>query len=209
MNASVKHVAAAKGEASPKREQILAAAEACFVRNGFHRTTMQDIAREAAMSPANIYRYFESKDDVVVSLAARESERGILLLASLQASGDKRTELTGIIDAYFVAAPRETAVLRLEIWTEVTRNPRFSALAEKQEQQFRAWFSETMSHLATSPDCDLDSLYEIARVVLNGMVVNRALLTDYDPAPAASQLYALLDAGLVGRLPTSSASVGH
>ncbi|WP_244513793.1 TetR family transcriptional regulator [Methylobacterium sp. UNC378MF] len=26
-------------------------AEACFTRNGFHRTTMQDLAREAAMSP--------------------------------------------------------------------------------------------------------------------------------------------------------------
>ncbi len=53
----MKNVGAANTEVLPKREQTLAAAETCFVRNGFHGTTMQDIGREAAMSPANIYRY--------------------------------------------------------------------------------------------------------------------------------------------------------
>lgn len=48
-----------------RREQILDAAEACFVRNGFHRTTMADLAREAAMSQGNFYRYFASKEDIV------------------------------------------------------------------------------------------------------------------------------------------------
>ena len=35
-----------------RRARILDAAERCFVRAGFHRTTMQDVAAEAAMSPA-------------------------------------------------------------------------------------------------------------------------------------------------------------
>ncbi len=144
----------------------------------------------------------------MISLAAREAERAELLLASLQASGDKRAELTGIVDTYFVGASRETAVLRLEIWTEVTRNPRLTAMSEKQDRQFRSWFSGTLSKLGTPPDCDLDALYEAARLVLNGMIVNRAVLPDYDPAPAAAQFYRLIDAGLVGRLPTASASTG-
>ena len=52
-----------------RREQILDAAEACFVRNGFHRTTMSDLAREAAMSPGNFYRYFASKEYIVLEMA--------------------------------------------------------------------------------------------------------------------------------------------
>jgi AcrR family transcriptional regulator len=33
-----------------RREQILEAAIECFAHNGFHRTTMQDIMREAGLS---------------------------------------------------------------------------------------------------------------------------------------------------------------
>ena len=52
-------------EAEPvmdRRARILDAAERCFVRSGFHRTTMQDVAAEAGMSPGNLYRYFASKE---------------------------------------------------------------------------------------------------------------------------------------------------
>ena len=52
------------------------AAEACFVRNGFHRTTMSDLAREAAMSQGNFYRYFASKEDIVLAMAERDRARG-------------------------------------------------------------------------------------------------------------------------------------
>jgi TetR/AcrR family transcriptional regulator, repressor for uid operon len=45
-----------------RRTRILDAAETCFVRSGFHRTTMQDVAAEAGMSAGNLYRYFPSKE---------------------------------------------------------------------------------------------------------------------------------------------------
>ncbi len=38
-----------------RREQILDAAERCFARAGFHRTTMQDICKEASVSPGALY----------------------------------------------------------------------------------------------------------------------------------------------------------
>jgi TetR/AcrR family transcriptional regulator, repressor for uid operon len=47
-------------------------AEACFTRNGFHRTTMQDLPREAAMSPGHFYRYVESKEVLVPGQVERE-----------------------------------------------------------------------------------------------------------------------------------------
>src|SRR4051794_33106666 len=58
--------------AGDRRARILDAAERCFVRTGFHRATMQEIATEAGMSPGNLYRYFPSKDAMVEGLAGRD-----------------------------------------------------------------------------------------------------------------------------------------
>src|SRR5262245_31038327 len=48
-----------------RRRQIVDAAMRCFAREGFHRTTMQDIFREADLSPGAVYSYFAGKDEIV------------------------------------------------------------------------------------------------------------------------------------------------
>jgi AcrR family transcriptional regulator len=51
-----------------RRSQILSAALRCFAREGFHRTTMQDIFREADLSPGAVYSYFEGKDELIAAI---------------------------------------------------------------------------------------------------------------------------------------------
>jgi AcrR family transcriptional regulator len=48
-----------------RRRQIVNAAMRCFARKGFQRTTMQDIFREAELSPGAVYSYFDGKDEIV------------------------------------------------------------------------------------------------------------------------------------------------
>ena len=43
------------------REQILVVAERLFRQIGYQKTTVADIAKELRMSPANVYRFFDSK----------------------------------------------------------------------------------------------------------------------------------------------------
>ena len=52
--------------AAVRREQILEAALACFAREGFHRTTMDDLARASGLSKGSLYWHFSSKEDVLV-----------------------------------------------------------------------------------------------------------------------------------------------
>ena len=53
------------------RARILEAAEEQFRRAGYHRTSVADIAAGLGMSPANIYRFFPSRDAINESICGR------------------------------------------------------------------------------------------------------------------------------------------
>jgi AcrR family transcriptional regulator len=53
------------------RARIMETAEALFRRLGFAKTTVADIAAELGMSPANVYRFFPSKNAIVESICQR------------------------------------------------------------------------------------------------------------------------------------------
>ncbi len=190
-----------------RREQILDAAEACFVRNGFHRTTMSDLAREAAMSQGNFYRYFASKEDIVLAMAERDRARGAALVAEMERDGDRRASLNGILERFFTGITREAAVLRLDLWAETTRNPAIAALVDRSEAEARAWLCGMFAALAASPDCDPASMFEAINPLMKGIVVGRAILPGYDPVPAVAHLQALIEAGLNGALPRVTTAV--
>lgn len=53
------------------RARIIEAAEALFLRLGFAKTAVADIAAELDMSPANVYRFFPSKNAIVEAICRR------------------------------------------------------------------------------------------------------------------------------------------
>src|SRR6266704_6656114 len=73
---------------SARHMHIVAAAERAFVRQGFHASTMQDVAAEAGMSPGNLYRYFPSKDAIVAGLCERDQAELARDFTGISASGD-------------------------------------------------------------------------------------------------------------------------
>lgn len=187
-----------------RQEGILDAAEVCFVRGGFHRTTMQDIAREASMSSPNIYRYFVSKEVILVSMAERERRRAMERIARFEEAGDKRASLMNIIAYYHLKITRESAILRVELWSEATRNREIEAILREHHEEGSKWFIGTLAALATSPDCDPVALYGAISSLLKGIIVCKAAYPDFDTGPFLAQVHALLDAGLAGRLSVES-----
>src|SRR5499425_2839194 len=53
------------------RARIMETAEALFRRLGFAKTAVADIAAELKMSPANVYRFFPSKNAIVEAICQR------------------------------------------------------------------------------------------------------------------------------------------
>jgi AcrR family transcriptional regulator len=61
----------AKAKPDDTRARIIETAEALFRRLGFAKTAVADIAGELGMSPANVYRFFSSKNAIVEAICQR------------------------------------------------------------------------------------------------------------------------------------------
>src|SRR5215471_442995 len=77
------------------RARIMTTAEALFRRLGYAKTAVADIAARLGMSPANIYRFFPSKNAIVEAICQRclaEVEDRAWAVARSKASAAKKLE---------------------------------------------------------------------------------------------------------------------
>jgi AcrR family transcriptional regulator len=77
------------------RARIIEAADGLFRRLGFAKTAVADIAAELGMSPANVYRFFSSKNAIVEAICQRclgEIEAGAWAVVHSKASAAARIE---------------------------------------------------------------------------------------------------------------------
>jgi TetR/AcrR family transcriptional regulator, repressor for uid operon len=111
---------------APRRtKQILEAAETCFRSNGFHATSMAQIAAAAKMSVGHIYRYFPGKHDIIAAIVSRDVGAA---MADFDAVEDAEEGVFPAIFRYWGQkfewmADRSRSCLWLEILAESARNP--------------------------------------------------------------------------------------
>jgi len=75
------------------RARILVTAERLFREIGYQKTTVADIAKVLKMSPANVYRFFDSKRAIHEAVARRlmgEVEQAVTAIAAKPASATER-----------------------------------------------------------------------------------------------------------------------
>lgn len=69
-------------KAQRNRERIVGEALTLFSRDGYEQTTMESIAEAAEISPSTLYRYFPSKDMIVLARLTANSEKLVSVFAS-------------------------------------------------------------------------------------------------------------------------------
>jgi AcrR family transcriptional regulator len=62
-------------ELSPQHERIIDAAERCFDRWGAAKTSIDDVANEAGLSRATVYRYFGNRSELITAVGIRAWDR--------------------------------------------------------------------------------------------------------------------------------------
>lgn len=165
-----------------RRRQILEAAIACFTRGGFHRTTMRDICREANLSPGAVYDYFESKEEIVLSIAADRHRREELMVASAREAAGAGAALHDLASAFFsvLADPTEAGHRRLQaqVWGEALANAALlkSVLAgtKRPRKAFERMIADAQARGELTTDVEPEPLARIMLALWQGFVLQQA-----------------------------------
>jgi AcrR family transcriptional regulator len=183
-----------------RRRQILDAASRCFVRNGFHATSMQDVLKEAGLSAGAVYRYFPSKAAIVTAIAEEtvrdvirviEDNTGVEPVPPLE---DTMARVLDAVDAH--TGPQGNARIAIQVWAEALREPALADLVQVSYARIRSSFVELAKRAQEAGRIPADADPEHAGTVLFGMVpgyiLQRLLVGGVDPGIYRSGLRALV-----------------
>jgi AcrR family transcriptional regulator len=131
-----------------RKNEILDAAFACFRRRGFHQTTMQDICKEAQLSPGAVYRYFRSKEDIIQAAIDRSTAEWAGLISTFRSEAPNPGDALDLMAGYFFGRLREPGVMQetrldIETWPECLRDERLRTGIARQFATLRALFVQT------------------------------------------------------------------
>lgn len=164
-----------------RRQQILDGARACFVQKGFHASSIAMIAEEAGVSVANIYQYFETKDDLIVALVEAEVENDLAIVCLIGEAPSLRDGLNAaMVRLTGMAKMHSVMQLRLEVLAESFRNKAVAAVVQQGEER-------TIAQLVQ---------------ILRTAQAKGEIRGDLKPAQCAALILAISD-GLLSRLPIS------
>jgi AcrR family transcriptional regulator len=182
-----------------RREQILDAARRCFIRNGFHETSMQDLFAEADMSAGAVYRYFAGKDEVILAIA-EENLRDVLALLHSFAADPHRDGIGSTLAAVLeMVRTRNTedelGSLALLVWAEALRNPalreRFAASLTQMRTDFAKVVAERQGAGLLPADVDAEAIAGFMLATIPGFILQLSILGDASVAGVGAAAQAL------------------
>jgi AcrR family transcriptional regulator len=162
-----------------RRQQILDAARRCFLRDGFHATSMHDVIAEAGLSVGAVYRYFKSKNDLVTEIAEgviggaggmfrelAEREPPLRLVDSVDRALEYIDGETGPQGAFRLALP---------VWAESLRDPALGAFIAAKYAQIHGHFVQIARRAREAGELPADADVAAVGAVLFGMMPGYAL----------------------------------
>jgi AcrR family transcriptional regulator len=170
---------------SRRRQEIVNAATACFIANGFHQTSMVNISEAAGLSMGLLYRYFPSKTAIIDAVAARDRDEMIAAIAALPEAGDADvtsfaagwTDL--IVELVLELSAPGTVELLNEIYAEAGRN---SALMQQVQRDNGLLQAAAEAKLTAQRVADPPGVAMLLVSLVEGLTVRSHLAPDLAPA---------------------------
>ncbi len=181
-----------------------------FARKGYHASRVGDIAEEAGVAYGLLYHYFESKEEVLLTVF-RETWRALIeTIRSVEQAGDPpREQLRKVAEILLRSWPRDPDLVRVLV-LEVTRSQHLAGEMDEIAESFAAIqeIVERGQADGTIRD-DLDArlasyiFYGAVEELLTGWVLGRLPDSEEDVARAERTLVEIVTGGLAPELATA------
>lgn len=164
-----------------RRAQILDAARRCFLRNGFHATSMQDLFAESGMSAGAVYLYFASKEEVILAIAEENLRAVVATIHGLARDRGQDGLGTAICEVLDVVrkkhADDQLGGIAVLVWSEALRNPALAKRFEESLQQMRADLADLVrEHQPATPrDTTPEELAGLFMSIISGYIMQLSL----------------------------------
>ena len=182
-----------------RKQQILDAAAACFARKGFHQATMQDICREADLSPGAFYRYFDGKEDVIAAMVDERRQKSMAMVeARLRTRDDTLSILDELADVFFKhLADSQGCALDIELWAEAQSNPRVREAVRMDvcevSDALVSIISEAQARGEINALLEPRAVAEVMNSFFFGLILQRSLSADVAVNPYVSVIKAMMN----------------
>jgi AcrR family transcriptional regulator len=198
-----------------RRQQVIDAAVACFAREGFHLTTMQDIVRESGLSPGAIYSYFKSKEEIIEAIADERHARERALIATASAQPNAGAVLRALAQGFFGtlqdAEGRTQRRINMQIWAEALINPQLHTMVregiDEPRLKLAGLIAEAQERGELPPHLVPDALARVMIALFQGFVLQQAWDEQADVASYVAVIEAMLDALLKQSTPRPPAPI--
>jgi AcrR family transcriptional regulator len=147
------------------RELLMAAALSLFARKGFEATTIAEIAAAVGVSPRTVYRYFPTKQDLILGDVPASLERLLVVLRSRPAGEDALTAVAASLLEYASSLDREEVARRVLL---IAANPALDSRALEFGEEAAAAMANVLARRAglSEPDLGLRLAADLGQRVL-------------------------------------------
>jgi AcrR family transcriptional regulator len=123
-------------ELEARRHEIIEAARICFLRNGFHQTTTDQICKEASITPGGLYHYFRGKEDIISAVIEYTTAQTV---AKLRAAAEEPEDIGSAfreLAQFLFSTMRDPDIdnvtrLDLEVWVEGLKNEKLAQISRE------------------------------------------------------------------------------
>ncbi len=189
-----------------RRQQILDSARTCFLRSGFHQTSMQDVIKEANLSVGAVYRYFPSKNDLIIALAEQVIDQITVMFDELVTTDPPPSLATAMQRAAdFVTAqsgPDGMLRMALQVWSEAMYDPALATFVTQVYSRIRAILIRLAERAvdggALPAGTDPEAIGVVLFSLMPGYALQRILTGGPEPEVFKAGLRTILPAGTMG-----------
>ncbi|MFC5752708.1 TetR/AcrR family transcriptional regulator [Actinomadura rugatobispora] len=190
-----------------RRQQILDAARACFIRKGVHETSMQDIFTESGLSAGAVYRYFKSKNEIIEAITCAVIGDLHLFLGDL-VNRDPVLPLDEVVvrmarTMVAMSGPDGTVRLAPQAWALAMYEPDLRGYVRDNITNLRAHLITYVRRCAEAgllpPDTDAEAAGRTLFGILPGFLLQLLITEDVDPEQLRLGVRTVINSGLLAQ----------